>query len=108
MSDYRKGSLGEAEQKSLTKAKWIMAAVTVILLLMNNFGLFHTYLYMWHEKAGGLAKALGTGLYIVALIVLPLESWISNKARNETLWYVIWILALLAAIGVSCGFNFTL
>lgn len=108
MTEQKRVSMADAEKKSLNRAKLIMAVVTIILLLMNNFGLFHTYLYMWHEKAGGLAKVAGTGLYIVALAVLPLEGWISNKARNETLWFVIWILSLLAAIGVSCGFNFTL
>lgn len=108
MTDYRKGSMAEAEHKSLMKAKVVMAIVTLLLLLMNNFGLFDTYLSFWHQRASGFAKTTGTGLYIGCFLTLLLEGWISDKATNETLWYIIWIILLLAAIATSCGFNFSL
>lgn len=108
MSDYRKGSLGEAEQKGLKKAKIVMGLATVLLFAMSYFNLFHTNLYMWQHRADGSARLIGGLLYGLCLVPLLFESWISNYVKNETLWYVIWILLLLASLGVSCGFNFSL
>jgi hypothetical protein len=108
MKDEKRVSMYEAEQKSLNKAKWVMGIVTVILLIITHFGLFHTYFYGWQQRAGNPASAIGKVLFAVALLTLFLEGWISDKARNETLWYIIWVVLLLAALFVSFGFNMSL
>jgi predicted MFS family arabinose efflux permease len=103
-----KGSMLEAEQKSLTKAKIVMGIVTLILFLITHFGLFHTYFYGWQQRAGNPASAIGKVLFAIAILTLFLEGYISDKARNETLWYIIWIVLILAALFVSFGFNMSL
>lgn len=108
MTDKKRVSMADAERKSLTKAKIVMGLATVLLLAMSYFNLFHTYLYMWQHKAAGIASVAGIFIYVAAVLTLFAEGLISNAAKNETLWYIIWIILLLAAITTSCGFNFSL
>lgn len=108
MTDKKRVSMYEAERKSLTKGKVVMGLATVILFAMSYFNLFHTNLYMWQNRADNGASIAGVILYAGAIIVLPLEGFISNAAKNETLWYILWIICILGGITVSCGFNFTL
>lgn len=108
MTDPKRVSMYDAERKSLRLAKIVMVAATLILFAMTYFNLFHTNLYMWQEKAAGLSGVFGIVLFGAALGMIFFESAISNAAKNETLWYILWIICILGGIGVSCGFNFTL
>lgn len=108
MTDPKRVSMYDAERKSLKKAKIVMGIATLILFAMSYLNLFDTYLYMWQDKSGKLAGVFGIAFYIGAIVVLFIESAISSAAKNETLWYIIWIVLLLAAIATSCGFNFSL
>jgi uncharacterized membrane protein len=103
-----KGSMLEAEQKSLKLAKTIMSIVAILIMSLTFLGWFHTYLYLWHKRAGGAANTIGGILFILCIILPFFEDWISSKANNETIWYILWIILLLAAIATSCGFNFSL
>lgn len=108
MTDPKRVSMYDAERKSLKKAKIIMGLVTVLLICLSYLNLFHTNLYMWQMKADNSARLLGALIYGLCFIPLIFESWISNAAKSETIWYIIWIALLLAAIATSCGFNFSL
>lgn len=108
MTDKKRVSMYDAEQKSLKIAKIVMGIATIILFAMSYLNLFHTYLYLWQHRAGMGSDIFGIVFYSAAIIALFAESVISNAAKNETLWYIIWIACLLAGIGVSCGFNFSL
>jgi len=103
-----KGSMLEAEQKSLTRAKIVMGLVTILLFLITHVGIFNTYFYVWQHRAGNPASLFGKILFIGALATLFLEGWISNKFKNETIWYVIWILLIVFGLLVSFGFNMSL
>lgn len=106
--ETRKGSMLEAEKKSLKTAKIVMGVVTLLVFSMCYFGVPHTYLHYWHERASGGAKLFGGVLFGLAFITLFTEGWISNKFTSETLWYVVWIALLVFGIATSSGFNFTL
>jgi len=105
MKDEKRVSMYEAEQKSLTTAKIVMGIVTIILFLLTHVGLFNTYFYGWQERAGNPASLIGKFLFAGAILTLLLEGWISTKFRKETLWFVLWIIFILAALFVSFGFN---
>jgi uncharacterized membrane protein len=108
MKDEKRVSMYEAEQKSLKTAKIVMGIATIILFLITHIGIFNTYFYGWQERAGNPASLIGKVLFAVAIITLLLEGWISTKARNEILWYIIWIILILGALFVSFGFNMSL
>lgn len=105
MNDSKRVSMYDAEQKSLKIAKIVMGIVTVILFLITHVGLFNTYFYGWQVRAGNPASAIGKGLFGAMIVTLLLEGWISKKAESDTLWYIIWIVLLLASLLVSFGFN---
>lgn len=108
MTDPKRVSMYDAERKSLMIAKFVMGLATLILTLMTHWNLFHTNLYMWQEKSVGVTDVLGIILFGGCIAILFLEASISNAAKNETLWYILYIILLVAAILVSCGFNFSL
>lgn len=95
----------DAEQKSLKIAKVVMGIATVILFMLVHVGLFNTYFYGWQVRAGNPASAIGKILFALMIVTLFAEGWMSNKFRNETLWYIIWIILLIASLLVSFGFN---
>jgi len=101
-------TMADVEKKSLKTASIVLGAITVLLFCMTYFGLFHTYLYGWHQKASGAAHIGGVILFALCGFVLLAKQWISDKLTSDTAWYVIWIILLVMAIATSCGFNFTL
>lgn len=105
MTDPKRVSMYDAEIKSLKTAKIVMGIATIILFLITHVGIFNTYFYGWQVRAGNPASAIGKVLFGLAIVTLLLEGWISRKFTNETVWYVIWIILILASLFVSFGFN---
>lgn len=108
MTKFRPGSMGAADQKTQKYFKIAMTAFVVIMFSLTYFGLFHTYPYYWHLKQSGFVKFLGVVCYVATFAPLYFSEWITDKTKNETRWFQLWVLALILAVGVSAGFNFTL
>lgn len=102
------GTMLSKENKSLTKAKIIMGVVTALLFLVFGTTLIDLYPAYWYQQSAQIAHVIGTGLFILSLLPLFTEKWLSIKLQAEWAFYLVWFILILAGMLTCAGFKFDL
>lgn len=94
MSNYPKGSMGAADQKTVNIFRIAMALVTVIaIILLWTVPL----LKVEAKQTGGFFKAISWIAFIICFGSVAFNEKITDKLNSETAFYVIWFFSLAAA-----------
>lgn len=93
----------ESERKEWNKYKLIMAAITVLLILITYAGLFNFNLYEYQKATGGIWSTIGLVSLCISLLPLLFERRLSRATKNESLWFIIWFVGLLIGLLLACS-----
>lgn len=100
-TEFRKGSMGAADEKN--KTKWIYGSAVVYILILLLLFVFNTDLHDFARRAGFFMNLLG--FLLIAASYGTLYMAIKNET-GKAIYIAGFALLLILGICAACGFNF--
>lgn len=107
MTDYRKGSMGEADAKN--NKIYLIALAVVYTLIVGTFFIGDLYPHQWFMRTSFVFNFLGVASVIAwyGLLAISWTPFINDTVPQPRVWFsLIGLLAL--SVALLAGFNFSL